>query len=495
MATTYDPTTADPGQIEKIPAAAVVIDPNVRTSVGVDKSFVSSIRVLGFQQHPVGYRGEDGNVHITVGQRRISAALEIGWPVIPIVIKPKRDAENDRAEELRLLEQIAENEQRLPLTPAELANGYKKLALLGVSEDQIARKTNTGKGNVKTALTVSDSEAALAAAASHPITLEQAAVIAEFDGDDRAIAELNEVAATNPAQLDHAAEQIRNRRLDDEAIASLRAKAEKAGAEVVDSFSSCGAHEIRELWRADDDTKTRLTLPDVQLAGYTGFVAIIRRYGWGAALGKNRGYDIVWGLKDWKAQGLTTYGDRAPLTDAEKDARRQKRIDKAEMIAATEVRRRWIRDDLLNASRKHLPDDSIAWIARELWKLPGTLRPSYGNSDTLALTELLGIEPDNSTGVAHDPITGTYVSGTDQKALTLLTTDKNPLRIALAMAIARTEDVVGNPKGDAFGQDPRAATYLEQLQAWGYVLAPVEERMVAAAEALRTARSQRTKVA
>lgn len=483
MATTYDPTTADPGQIEKIPAGDLVIDPNVRTSVRLDKSFVSSIRVLGFQQHPVGYRDGD-QVHITVGQRRISAALEIGWPVIPVVIKPRRDAETDRAEELRLLEQMAENEQRLSLTPAELAGGYKQLALLGVSEEQIARKTNTGKAAIKTALAVSDSAAALAAATAHEITLDQAAIIAEFDGDDTAVAELNEAAAANPDQLQHVAERIRDRRLDEVVIAELRMKIQKSGAEVVDSLHAVGAEHLTSLWLAEDTSQARLTLPAVQLAGYTGLVGSVSRGGYRSSTGKNRGYEIYWGIKDYKTQGLVTYGDRAPLTDAEKEARRQKRIDKAEMISATEVRRRWIRDELLNPARKALPDDVIAWIARELWKLPGTLRPSYGDSDVLALEQLLGIEPDRGTTVTHDPITGSYISSTSLQAISLLAGPKLlALRAALAMALARTEDVVGNPKADGFGQDPRAAVYLRQLASWGYVLSDVEQRVLALAEA------------
>lgn len=486
MAMTYDPTSADPGQIEKIPAGDILIDPNVRKDIRLDKSFISSIRVYGYQQHPVGYRDDDGKIHITVGQRRISAALEIGWPVIPIVVKPKRDAEHDRAEELRLLEQLAENEQRTALTPAEIAGGYKQLALLGVSEDQIARKTNTGKTTIKTALTVAESPAALAAASSKPITLDQAALIAEFDGDDAAVAELGDVAATKPEQLQHAAERIRNARLDTDAIARLREKAEKAGAEFVETFGEHRAVGLRELWKADDKERNRLTLDDVRKQPYTGLVARVSRT-FGGTAGKNRGYELVFGLTSWKEQGLTTYGDRPPITDEEKAARRQKRIDKAEMIAATEVRRTWIRDELLAATRKTFPAGAMEWITRELWEAPGTLRSSYGSAARFALTTILGIEP-NSGSYAHDPHTGNYVAPETLQISTLIDDSRGSMRLALAMAIARTEEIVGNPKADSFGQDPRTAAYLTQLNEWGYTLAPVEERIIALAAARKAAR-------
>ena len=139
MAITYDPTTADPGRMEKVPAEHVVIDLNVRQDVRLDKSFISSVRVQGFIQPPVGFTDENAHVHVTVGQRRVSAALEIGWPVIPILIKPKAAAEADRADELRILTQIAENEQRASLTPAELAAGYN--VAVARAETERARAT------------------------------------------------------------------------------------------------------------------------------------------------------------------------------------------------------------------------------------------------------------------------------------------------------------------------------------------------------------------
>ena len=38
MATTYDPTTADPGEVTKVTPAMILIDPNVRREVRKDPS-------------------------------------------------------------------------------------------------------------------------------------------------------------------------------------------------------------------------------------------------------------------------------------------------------------------------------------------------------------------------------------------------------------------------------------------------------------------------
>lgn len=477
MATTFDPTTADLGTLERIPRADVVIDLNVRKDIRLDKSFISSIRVRGFEQYPVGWRDEDGKAHIVVGQRRVSAALEIEWPVIPIVIKTRAAAEADRAEEQRLLTQLAENEQRAPLSDAEIAAGYRQLALVGVSEDQIARKTNSPRGRVKTALAVAESSAATAAVGKLSLTLDQAAIYTEFDGDDAAIAALDEVAADRPDQLQHAAERIRNDRADAEVIARLNEQIRAHGAEVLDDIERperpADLEQIGSLWRVDDENKKRLTF--AQAKKYAGLIGAARRSGWQSPTGENRGFEIVWYLTGWKDRGLMTYGTRLPVTDEEKARRKQKRQDKADMIAATAVRRTWIREVLLAHGSKIDTDSALRWIAGALWKTPGHLAPSMGSSDYFLL-ELLGISDEIASTSEKDPDTGHYLHGTAVHVRDVVAT-RDPLRVALAAAIGRTEEVVGFERGDDFGQDRRAAKYLRQLRDWGYTLADVEQRI------------------
>ena len=472
MAITYDPTTADPGRMEKVPAEHVVIDLNVRQDVRLDKSFISSVRVQGFIQPPVGFTDENAHVHVTVGQRRVSAALEIGWPVIPSLIKPKAAAEADRADELRILTQIAENEQRASLTPAELAAGYKQLALLGVTEDQIARKTNSAKQRVHTALKVTDSTAALAAAEKRQLTLDQAAVIAEFDGDEDAVARLDKVAEESPEKLQHEAERIRNDRLDAEVRARLEQQVIDAGASTTRMSDQV---LISELWRADDDTRSRLTLAKAKK--YTGLIGVVHRDGWRSPTGEDRGFQIVWYLTGWKEQGLVTWGTRVPLTEKEKEARRQKRADRADMVAATAVRRTWLTEVLLADGHKLDTDSVLRWINRELWHAPGTLRPSTGADRTLIL-QLAGTPAENRYRSGKDPDSGEALYGEQLFLRDLIASTRDPLRLALTFAIGQTESVVGNPKADGFGQDPRAAGYLRQLEAWGYTLSDVEQRII-----------------
>lgn len=481
MAITYNPETADAGAIEKTPAADIVIDLNVRQDIRLDKSFVSNVRVYGHLQPPVGYRDEDGKVHITIGQRRVSAALEIGWPVVPVLIKPRADAEADRHEEQRILVQLAENEQRASLHDSEIAAGYKQLALIGVSEDQIARKTNSAKGRVTTALKVAASEIATAAIEKHELTLDQAAILVEFENDEKALAELQTIAKERPEQLEHAAQQQRSavaRQRDGQSIAD---KARAEGWEIVyrtDRYSyglPSGYTRIDSLWRADDPEKKRLTVDDVKDSA--GRVAYIDTMGHGDTA------TVLWVIKDHKKHGFASYYDntgptKGPLTDEEKAARRQKRTDKAEMIDATVVRRAWIRDTLLNPSRKKYPDDAIAWITRSLWHAATNPKDSYSDGIRFTAEQLLGVKLDNTRHI-RNPDTGDYFRTMQEGEVHFLLADvTDHMRFALAITLGRVEELAGNPKAQGFGQDLRLAGYLRQLEAWGYTLADVEQRIV-----------------
>ncbi|WP_449408033.1 ParB/RepB/Spo0J family partition protein [Microbacterium maritypicum] len=471
MATTYDPTTADPGQIEKIPAGDVVIDPNVRTEVRVDKSFISSIRVLGFQQAPVGYRDDDGKVHITVGQRRISAALEIGWPVIPIVVKPRREAEGDRLEELRLLEQIAENEQRLSLSPAELAGGYKQLALLGVTEDQIARKTNAPKQTVQTALTVANSQVAANVLQSRPVTIDQAAIFVEFADDAAAVEQLTAVVTERPEQLEHTAARIRQDRMIADKIAAQAALLEVDGWTVQHAdrewniSTPKGAAEIGSLYRTDDKKKTRLDVATA--AEYSGRIAVVYPRSWGDYVG------VKYFIRGYAKQGLdvanTSGSGKGPLSEEEKERRRQKRIDRAEMTAATIVRREWI-ETFLNSKPK--PVDVNPWIAHVLLETDTGIGFNGSDSKARDLTATwLDVE------AKKDQFDNGYETRRNlEKHITEKPADA--ARTILAYAIAAGETIAGDPKHPWFGDSPNLGPYFAALASWGYTLSDVEQRIV-----------------
>lgn len=459
-------------QLENVALADVEIDTNVRRNVVVDKSFVSSIRNYGILQPPVGWRDDAGKVHVTIGQRRTLAARELGIDPLPIIIKSQQDAE-----QARIVAQLAENEQRRALDTADTAHAYAQLQFeFGVTTEQIARKTNSPKAKVQTALAVSQSAAASTAAASHSITLEQAAIYAEFDDSEDAIAKLNAAAAENPAQLEHVAQRIREERLDAAARAELEAAIVAAGGEVAadwETYQSAGARSIHQLWRADDPTKTRIEEDD--LGNFTGLIGLVQR-GWHGD--GSRGFSVNWGITGWEAQGLASYSAsgsetvKAPLTDEEKAARKQKRTDKADMRAATIVRREWIQS-LLNSETTpaFVAGDGLLWITHAAVSTRHALGYSQNPEKArLLVSAWLGLE---STDHGYGQTTAR-----DDLQTALLENSRIAARMLTGYAIALVEAVVGDEKHPWFGQGVDFAPYLEQLAAWGYTLADVEQRIV-----------------
>jgi ParB family chromosome partitioning protein len=476
--------------LERVALADVIVDVNVRTDIKLDKSFVSSIRNHGILQPPIGWRGDDGKVRITAGQRRTLAALELELGEIDVIIKPQ-----EIAEAARIVTQLTENDQRQELTESERVFGYKQLAMFGVSADQIARKTNKPKAHVVQALAVAGSDVAVDAIEKHELTLDQAAVLVEFQDNNKAIAELQQLAAERPEMIEHRAQQWRSQIARERHGQSVADKASADGWTVTyrgqyDYGIPNGHQRVTDLWRSDDPTKTKLTLDDVKDS--PGRVVLID-----VANARGDEAQVTWLIKDHKKHGYEAHSDawstsagKGPLSEEEKEARRQKRIDKAEMIDATVVRRSWIRDVLLAPGRKKWPDDAIAWLTGSLWHAATHPRDSYSDAIRFTAEHLLGT-PFEYSSKAHpkNPDTGEYFRTIAEGDVhVMLSLASEPMRYALAISVGRVEELAGNPKAVGFGQDLRIAAYLRQLRDWGYTLADVEQRIVDAADKNRKRR-------
>jgi ParB family chromosome partitioning protein len=189
--------------------ADLLIGDNVRLDPRLDKTFIASIKERGVVMPIVAWRNDDGQLVVLYGKRRTLAAVEAGRVTVPVMIVAK-PAEGDR-----LVDQVVENDQRAGLTKSERIAAYEQMALVGLSAGQIAKRTATGRGDVTAALTVAGSAAAKTAATRYEtLTLAQAAVFAEFEGDDDAIRRLTERAkwGAGGGGFEHVAQQLRDSR-------------------------------------------------------------------------------------------------------------------------------------------------------------------------------------------------------------------------------------------------------------------------------------------
>lgn len=223
-------TTATPneqilGTLEHLHPDTVQLDDNVRTDAALTKPFVASIAENGVLVPITAIRTPDGVIHVRTGQRRTLAAREAGLSTIPVFIRDVDYHPGDPSDEQqagRLVEQIVENDRRLDLTPAERVFGIQQLLDTGMSVTKAAKRLSVSAPTVKAAKAVAGSQAALDALASdeRQLSLLEAAVIAEFEDDPRAVERL-----LNPQwqSFEHVAAQLREER----ASAQAQAQAEQ----------------------------------------------------------------------------------------------------------------------------------------------------------------------------------------------------------------------------------------------------------------------------
>ena len=429
----------DPNTIE--------LEANIRTEAALDAGFLASIRANGVFTPVLGHRNADGNVRVRAGQRRILAAREVGLPTVPVYLV---DATDD-VEADRLIHQLVENEQRDSMTDVDKVAAYKALELEGLSVAAIAKRTGANRHEIKASITVADNVTAATAIKEHALTLDQAAVLMEFDGDDATVSALVECATREPSQFAHAAQRAR----DD------RARAQKRQ-EVIDGLTAKGI-SIRDSRPGYYDkspvnvqgytTAEGESITEDTLAGLAGVSAYVQVYFGGSV-------DLTLYVEDPKAHGFkkrAASGEaRTPMTDEQKAERKELIENNKQWEAAETVRREWLTSFL---SRKTLPKNAPLIVATLLTAGCRTVADAMGRGSDLA-ADLLSIQA-----------TGGY--GINRYADYL---DLHPAKaghVTLAIALGGIE--AGTSRQTWRYPAPLTATYLRILQDWGYALSPVEK--------------------
>lgn len=339
-------TTPVVGTVEQIAPETIVLDTNVRTDARLDKAFVASIREHGVMQPVVGYRADDGTIHVLQGQRRTLAAVEAKRETIPVYLASSPD------EAQRIIGQIIENDQRAAFTDAERAEGYEQLSLLGMSAAQIAKRAHAPRKVVEQSLAARQSEAGRASL-SNGLTIEQAAVMADLGTDEDTIARLNDAAERG--MFDHTAERIRQDRERAEAIQvatdDLTARAVPILDETPWDYYYDGRGAAAPLTALDLDESEHATCP--------GHAAVVEQ-SWNA--GK-----VTYLCTDWKANGhenaRAVAGASGTMTKDEKEDRRAVIENNKQWRAAAEVRADWLHTF---AQRKSAPKDAASFILASL---------------------------------------------------------------------------------------------------------------------------------
>lgn len=447
-------TTIHTGTVEHIDPQTLVIEANVRPSAPLTAAFVQSVRENGVLTPVLARRDAQRNVLVRAGQRRTLAAREAGVSTIPVYIV---DADEATAE--RIIQQMVENDQREALTDGDRAAAFQQLAFEGMSVTAIAKRTGTKAKEVKTALAVAENATAASAIHEHTLTLDQAAVLIEFDDDPEARAQLIDVATHDPAQFAHTAQRARDDRARAKVKADTEADLTARGFEVLDrdrGYYETDYTRLIELVTPEGDQATVEHIENAE-----DRAAFVRVYITGKA-------DVTYYLRDPKTAGFrkaTGFGSNSgPMTDEQKAERRTLIANNKAWASAEVVRREWLTTFL---SRKTLPKDAAAVIATGLTLHRQAVSLGTRDGNTLA-HELLSIER------------GGYWEA-DKLAALVEHTPSKAQHVALAVVLGAVENITS--KQTWRHPSPTDRAYFTQLAAWGYGLSEVEQIVTSATDA------------
>src|SRR5487761_1884350 len=139
------------------PRVLVAHPNNPRKKLEGIKELAQSVKLVGVVQALVVTKDGDG-YRIIAGHRRAAAAIEAGLPTVKCIL----ESTWGQSELAPLTAFVAENVNREGLSTAEEAEAYRQMQLLGMPTADIAKASGRKKKDVEQAITVAESDVALA---------------------------------------------------------------------------------------------------------------------------------------------------------------------------------------------------------------------------------------------------------------------------------------------------------------------------------------------
>ncbi len=184
---------------------------NVRRDISLDPEFLSSIAELGILT-PLRITTDGGGYRVIEGHRRLAAAEKLGLAQVPYDLAAEREGD----EAGQFLDMYVTNHHRKGYTALEEADALFAASTTGANRTRIRKATGLDREHVGAALAAAKMSGVgreTAEAFGYAITLEQLALLAEFDGDEEAIGRLT-TAFCDGRSGEHVAERIRQERAE-----------------------------------------------------------------------------------------------------------------------------------------------------------------------------------------------------------------------------------------------------------------------------------------
>jgi ParB family transcriptional regulator, chromosome partitioning protein len=436
---------------------------NVRRDLDLNPEFVESIAVNGVL---VALRiTPDGDgFRVIDGGRRLAGALKAGVTEVPC------DLVSDRAgdEPGQYLDMINMNRHRNPLTPLEEAGALFAAKEAGATKTRLRKAAGLTTATLNGALAaarLSEETRATVEGLDEQLSLDELAVLAEFDGDPDAIARLT--LAASCGIIEHEAELLRQARSEQAEHERIRGELEEAGFAVTEILPANG-QPLSVLCQDGDDL-----IPESH-ASCPGRGVFFRSYDpltpvHYCASPDLYGHTLRHRDQSRSAAADDTAGTAAPdggtPDPADTDPSRRLVIQgNREWKAAAEVRKRWLATQLF--SRRTAPREAAQFVARQLLRMPDPLR--------------------SGLAAAHSMVSFSEITGrVDRDWLEICDTapaGRLPLAM-LASIVTAYEHAMSDGEGrntwrtDRYSPCPRpeAAAYLRFLASVGYQLSGIEQ--------------------
>lgn len=437
---------------------------NIRKGkVGAD--FLASVQELGVLQPITAVLDEQEQLLVRFGERRVLAALEAGLPSVPVYVAGSDD-KADAAEVDRIIRQRDENTHREGLTSIDDLHVVEQLVAFGIPAGEISALARMPKDRVAAAVAVSGSKLAGAAAAKYEaLTLDQAAAVAEFEGDTAIAQALIATAVERPEQFNHLLQRQRDDRDIERLTLEKAAELEEKGVNVVAGPGTAKFNAVRLSRLVNTETGKDVTFAaHSKCPGHVAWIEITRT-------GSDRQLTATpqYGCTEPNKNGhrdryaSTSSSSSGEKSEAEKESARKNRrlvIDNNKAWRSAEpVRRGWLTN---LAKAKTPPKGAAAFIVESIDRHSDRLTNS---ARSLAGKWLGAPERRGQWGGTEADIVATLKGASENRAL----------HIALIQVLAGFEAALDEKSWRHDGKNSEAGRYLRFLESAGYPLSDVEK--------------------
>jgi ParB/RepB/Spo0J family partition protein len=421
-------------------------------------AWAKSIAALGVLEPLLAYERDDGALALIAGECRKYSAIAAKLTSVPVYVR------NDMTEAMRLAGVIGENRNREGLRPVVEARIIQQMFdLPGMTEQEVSALTGIKRPEIREARRVVGSEAAMAIAERHSLTMFRGAVLAEFEDTREALKLLTVTAVKRPEDWDHKVANLRRERAEREAREAVALTITESGAALVDENEA----PVSSLWLDElPAPKRRKSFTEAAHRACPGhFGAVVEDY-------DSRTYVAIYGCLDPVEHGhLTTLSEAQPaaeppadvpprgMSDEAKAALARTKRNNKEWVTATAVRLRYVAQLLTG---KKVPKGTLRFVAEVVILHPTTM----GNAYEFYLARVLG-KGDES------------FAPSGRAAVALIENTADPqLPLALLAQVAASVEGTDDRKDGWRRHGTCLIPYLDFLATTGYALSRVEREVM-----------------